>query len=141
MAVRVPFLPVDAEVLHEWEILNGKENGRLPAEVGVLVPKVGRHDEEVASAPLIDLPGNNASALPFEDVVDGGAGLSMRKRFDSRSNHLNAACEGRVHRPRSSWVNVLHHDVVVRVRFSGSRQTLQCGCGICPTVVDKARSA
>ena len=80
MAVRVLFLPVDAEVLHEWEILNGKENGRLPAEVGVLVPKVGRHDEEIASAPLIDLPGNNASALPFEDVVDGGTGLSVRKR-------------------------------------------------------------
>ena len=62
MALRVILLSINPQVLHEREVLDRKQNGRLPAEVGVLVPEVRRHNEEVAGAPLIDTASDNTLA-------------------------------------------------------------------------------
>ena len=62
MTVRMFFLPVNAQILHERKVLDGEENCRFPADIGVLVPEVGGNDEEVAGAPIKDAVSDNASA-------------------------------------------------------------------------------
>src|SRR6516225_11564969 len=141
MAIRMFFLPVDAEVLHERIILDGEQNGWLSAEIGVLVPEVGRNDEEVAGAPVEDAAGDDASPRSFEYIVHGGARLPMRKRLDPRPEHLNAARESRIYRLRSSRIDILHHYVVVRVSFTRSREALQRGFSILPAIVDETSPA
>jgi hypothetical protein len=69
----------DAQRVHNGKIVEGEQAGIVTiGQVGVLVDRPGRDDEDVVLVPVEPLAVDDREALALGDVVDEGAGVAVR---------------------------------------------------------------
>src|SRR5512139_184341 len=130
-----PLFEVKSKGAQHWLVME-REQDRfvLRRRVSVAMPTPERHDETVAlfpfEGPAVDL-GRAAAA---EDVVDARAAVTMALRLLARSEHLDAAEQGREGWAAGQRVDIIQSDAIVGIGdFLG--KSLQGRVSVRPAVV------
>ena len=100
--------------------------------------RAGRDREEVALAPLVADAVDLGDAGAGDHVIDRARRLAVRARAHARPQHLQVAADGGDDRAPGDRIEVLHEDVVERVRLA-RRASQQLGVRRLPAVVPVAR--
>src|SRR5262249_28589325 len=116
VVVREGLLAIEAERLEYGPVLDGEQDGIvLRRDVGVLVQRPGREDEDVAPAPREAAAIDDRLASALDHVVHGAARVAMGPRALSRAEHLDPAGHRRQDRSARLRMRVFERDTVVLV--------------------------
>ena len=118
------FFSEQTQAFQHRPVGHGKNNRRFfVRSVFEMVPVPRRHEEAVMSAPGEIFAGrfflpDVCQSFALDDVIDGAAGVAVRRGALARRDHLHPAADGRHGRAAGERVSVFQQDAVVRITFA-----------------------
>ena len=88
--------PIELERLHHGSIADGKKNRLFIGEILMRMPLPKRDDERISLLPFEVTLSHGGSALSFEHVIQGRAGMAMVFGFLCGFEKLNLTGHGRI---------------------------------------------
>src|SRR5687768_6704205 len=108
LRLRRAFFAIKSQRLHDRPVIHGEKNRRVMRSVAVMMPAPERNRKRVAGLPVVARVVDHGESFASENMVNRAAGMAMRLRLLSGTQHLKLAgngrqgraAVGRVHKPK-----------------------------------------
>src|SRR5688572_363419 len=92
---RRAFFAIKSQRLHDRPVVHGKKNRRVMRPVAVTMPAPERNCKGVAGLPVVARIVDDGKSFASENMVDRAAGMAMRLRLFTGTQHLKLARNSR----------------------------------------------